>query len=547
MTDIDNRPELPDVFPQTDVTVTGETHRYKVSQTDSGPEPKLDYVLDKAPVDEVQSIQGTDQNGTSRTFSNGVDYELTALDDTVSDQFEYEPEQQYYLLRYDPLQGSTTVTDSDGTTYIEGSDYLIVESDEHYGDSLEWKDGGARPSDDQLFTVEYDISIKNCVISWQTDGANLPQAGSEFYVTYRAESVISRYLDAHESELEKAEQQFHEIISNKFVDKASGEALDELGKLFGPIIGKRRGRNDTQYRIYLKSVVQSFISRGTVEGIKLAISAATEVPIDDITINEDFENVEYEVQVNPDTPVTVELLENVAEIADPSGVNQVRTRFVIDPDEVQSNDKISIIGGIQVPDTFGAADTTANFGFGTEGAVFDDLLSEDSTRVDPNLFDAGIDQISANDSNAIDTNKSSSSDNLSVDDGTLISRAFSDEDVTLGETFNVESLNKNAHKWEDTDDPAVETEWDFFEWTELRDLDQSTVDTAFLDDAVDIIFNETSTTDTAVADDAVQIPPTDANTADTSGSDDGVANVSQELVAWDTRDWNTLEWTVEHN
>jgi len=394
MTDVDTRPQLPDVFPQTNVTVTGETHRYTVSQTDSGPEPKLDYVLNKAPVEVVQSIQGTDQDGTSRTFNNGVDYELTALDDTVSDEFEYEPRKQYYLLRYNPLQGSTTVTDSDGVTYTEGGDYLIVESDEHYGDSLEWSDGGDRPDDDQQFIVEYEISIPNCVISWQTDGANLPQAGSEFYVTYRAESVISRYLDAHESELEGVEQQFHEIISNKFVDQASGDALDELGKLFGPVIGERRGRTDTQYRIYLKSVVRSFISRGTTEGIKLAVSAATEVPIDDITINEDFDNVEYEVEVIPDTPVTVELLENVAEIADPSGVNQVRTRFVVGPDEVQSDDSVSITGGIQVPDNVGMTDSTAS----NAVRFFDDVVSNDSVTVNENRTDAPTDELVADDS-----------------------------------------------------------------------------------------------------------------------------------------------------
>jgi len=126
MTDIDTRPELPDIFPQTNVTVSGEKHRYTVSQTNNGPEPKLDYLLDKAPVEVVQSIQGTDQDGTSRTFNNGVDYELTALDDTVSEQFEYEVEQEDYLLRYDPIQGSTTVTDSDPDEVQSGDSISIT-------------------------------------------------------------------------------------------------------------------------------------------------------------------------------------------------------------------------------------------------------------------------------------------------------------------------------------------------------------------------------------------------------------------------------------
>jgi len=530
MTDIDTRPELPDIFPQTNVTVSGEKHRYTVSQTNNGPEPKLDYLLDKAPVEVVQSIQGTDQDGTSRTFNNGVDYELTALDDTVSEQFEYEVEQEDYLLRYDPIQGSTTVTDSDNVTYIEGDDYQIVDSDEHFGDSLEWTENGDDPTDTQLFTVEYDISIDNCVISWQTDGANLPQAGSEFFVTYRAESIISRYLDANESELERVEQQFEEIINNKFVDQASGEALDELGKLFGPVIGKRRGRTDTQYRIYLKSVVQSFISRGTVEGIKLAISAATEVPIDDITINENFENVEYEVELIPDTPITIELLENVAEIADPSGVNQLLTRIIVDPDESLSNDSTKIKPGIEVDDV---------------------AISGDNIVIDPNKFSAGTDTATVSDTLATNSNTTDTTETATSTEKSVLS----------------ESVDKNSHRWEKTTNSDVESEWSFFEWTEIVDEQQSASDlfasadsatftintaeiseTALTDDAVETPQSEGNTVDTvAVTDDAVETPQSEGNTVDTGATNDTVSTISSTLVAWNTNSWESFDWAREHS
>lgn len=566
MPDLVNRPELPELFPQDEVTVEGEEHTFKVSELDSGTQAQYEYTLDKAPVAEIQSVQGVDQDGNSRTFSNGVDYELTPKTETVIGDFTFDEDTDEYLLRYQVDLGTDSATDDSGDTYTRGTDYAIVDSDDHYGDMLVWLEDGDTPEDNETFTVIYDVTFPTSVLQWQTDGNNLPQASSIFYVTYRAESVISRYLDAHEDELDDVEGALQEVINNKFVDSASGEALDELGKLFGPTIGKRRGRSDQQYRIYLKSIVQSFVSRGTVNGIKLAISAATEVPLDDIVINEDFEDVEYEVQVQASTPVTVELLEEVAEIADPSGVDQVRTRFVTDPDETGVDEFLDITEGQQIFEDMGTADTTANFGFGTEGATFEDVVFNDTIAVNPNKFSTS-DTAFADETVAIDPNRAEASETLATDDASAIDPNLTQiaEDIALAETLNVEPSNKNAHRWEDDGSPDT-TGWNFFEWTEIIDLTGSTSDTAFADDAatvppkdavtsdsslsddsVEVRFNVESTTDTAFTDDAVTIPPKDATTADTGGSDDTVTNISSTLVAWDTNDWNTLEWVQEHN
>jgi hypothetical protein len=406
MTNLNNRPELPDIFPEEDVTVTGEPHTFQVSKTDSGTATQYKYTLDKAPVKEVNSVQGQDDSGNYRTFNRGTDYELASKTDRVTEDFVYNGPsgRQTYLLTYQIDGNTDVVTDESGTTYTEGTDYTITNSAGHYGDVIEWLESGDSPNTNEPFTVTYDVTFEKTVIEWQTDSDNLPEPGAEFFVTYRANSVIGRYLDAAEDELDDVEQSLTQVINNKFVDKANGDALDELGKLFGPTIGKRRGRNNTQYRIYLKSVVQSFISRGTVNGIKLAIAAATDVPIEDITINEDFTNVEYEVEVLANTPVTVELLEEVAEIADPSGVEQIRTRFRIDPDEAEVNDSIAITEGLQISDQMQANDTVANFGFGTEGAVFEDVLLDETVAVNPNKTTVS-DQAAADDANSFTTEK----------------------------------------------------------------------------------------------------------------------------------------------
>jgi hypothetical protein len=276
--------------------------------------------------------------------------------------------------------------------------------------------------------------------------------------------------------------------------------------------------------------VQSFISRGTVEGIKLAISAATEVPIDDITINEDFENVEYEVELIPDTPITIELLENVAEIADPSGVNQLLTRIIVDPDESLSNDSTKIKPGIEVDDV---------------------AISGDNIVIDPNKFSAGTDTATVTDTLATNSNTTDTTETATSTEKSVLS----------------ESVDKNSHRWEKTTNSDVESEWSFFEWTEILDEQQSASDlfasadsatftintaeiseTALTDDAVETPQSEGNAVDTvALTDDAVETPQSEGNTVDTGATNDTVSTISPTLVAWNTNSWESFDWAREHS
>lgn len=588
---MDSRPDLPEIFPQDEVSVEGEEHTFKVSQLDSGTQKQYEYTLNKAPIAEINSVQGIDEDGNSRTFSNGVDYELASKTDAVSSTFTFDPDSSEYLLRYPLDTGTDSVIDESGDTYVNGTDYAIRDSDDHYGDLIEWLDGGDTPENNEEFTVSYDVTFPSSVLQWQTNAENLPQADSIFYVTYRADSIISRYIDAHEEELNNVDEALQEVINNKFIDTASGEALDELGKLFGPTIGKRRGRSDEQYRIYLKSIVQSFVSRGTVNGIKLAISAATEVPLDDIQINEDFDKVQYEIQLQAATPVTVKLLEEVAEIADPSGVDQARTRFVTDPDEMVVQESLSITEGQQFFDDMAVSDDTGIF----NRSNFEDVTLDDATAVNPNKIDAGTDSMFSDDTFAIDPNKFTVPDDMGAADEGVANRAEANEtletddafaidpnltettdvtDVTdtiavprvdidevtdVSEVLNVEPSDKNAHRWEDDGEPST-TGWSFFEWTEILDFARAASDTAFADDAaaippkaavvsdeggsadsVDVRFNVESVDDDAGAADTVAIQ-TPETTSDIGGSADTVTNVATATVSWEGSNWNSFDW-----
>lgn len=356
--EIDNRPNLPEIFPQGEVTVRGEEKVYEEFETNSGTEERLVYPLRKAPVDVIEGVRGTDQDSNSRSFSAGVDFVLSDLVRERDESFTFFTDKDRYQL-VDPPDKPThlTITDDSGDTYSAETEFQVINPDNVARDTIEWFDDQPNPDNGEAFTTSYDVTFEDSAVEWQTDADNRPQVGSRFYVTYRAPSIISRYLDVGEEELTEVDDILQSVIEAKYINTASGDELDQIGKLFGSLIGKRRDRTDDQYRVFLRSAIQSFISRGTTNGIKLAVSAATDVPLEDITIDENFEDNSYQIIVVAATPVTGSLLEEIAEVADPSGVNQVRTRFTIPIDEMEADDAIAIPPGAAASDEAASDDT----------------------------------------------------------------------------------------------------------------------------------------------------------------------------------------------
>lgn len=298
--------------------------------------------------------------------------------------------------------------------------------------------------------VDYTLSADSERIVWD-ESERTPTPGTIFFVTYECDSILKRYLEAASAESELTQDAIIDSVSDKFVDTASGDDLDRIGALFGDTIGDRRGRSDGDYRAYLKSVVRSFISRGTISGIKLAVSAATGVPIEDIEIREDFENNEYEIIVIPQTPVTGTTIEEIAEIADPSGVEQSITRFTPEADITAIDDSLVIKPGLDIAfDTLGAADSTAS----TRRGFTDIQASDDTFAINPNKFDAGVHTASASDTFAINPN--------SFDAGVHTTGANDDTNSSRGSASDVVSSNDVA--------AASETivAWDGANWDETN-------------------------------------------------------------------------------
>jgi len=166
--------------------------------------------------------------------------------------------------------------------------------------------------------TDYELSPDDEEIVWKESG-DVPDENTEFTVEYMSQSVMSRYVDVSQDEIDTVEDRIDKAIKAKFVDQATTKQLDELGDLFGDI-GKRRGRNNTEYRRFLKSTVDSVTSRGTREGIKLAVAAVADVPVDEIIITEDFNNNSYTVAIDADASFNSNDVSLAAETSDPSGV-----------------------------------------------------------------------------------------------------------------------------------------------------------------------------------------------------------------------------------
>jgi hypothetical protein len=227
---------------------------------------------------------------------------------------------------------------SDGTVQSQKK-YVLDKAPVKSVENVEAKVNGSEKT--LVSGQDYVLSDGKTTIDFSVGGEN-PDGNTEFYVTYRCRSIIDRYIESHEEVLEEVDNKKDTSIAANFVEKAEGQQLDEIGKLFG-VIGQRSGRNDERYRIYLKSISESFISRGTVENMKEAVSTASGIPPEDITIQEDFQNNAYRVFLVPSTVVTTEIIAEISEIADPSGVKLAGIGFKIPNESVNINDSVVIV------------------------------------------------------------------------------------------------------------------------------------------------------------------------------------------------------------
>jgi hypothetical protein len=114
------------------------------------------------------------------------------------------------------------------------------------------------------------------------------------------------------------------VKDSLFIDTAEGQSLDLISEQFGAI-GRRRGRDDDDFRQFLQGLVPAFDGRGTVSDVRLAVSSGVTFDRELVTLREDFGNREYQVELLESgwrahrTGTTRDL----ADLADPVAVDRV--------------------------------------------------------------------------------------------------------------------------------------------------------------------------------------------------------------------------------
>lgn len=171
-----------------------------------------------------------------------------------------------------------------------------------------------------------------------TDPDNYPDIGSTFYVTYSITPIIDRYIDAFDTDVDNIDRRLSEVRLSHFIEDAQRESLIEFGKLFGPL-GRRQNRSNDAYREYLSQIVETFTGRGTKQSLKFALSNAlnlernvdptSETVQEQITLRENFQTQSYAIQLNEWNKHNTDILIELAEIADPSGVRREKEIYYL--------------------------------------------------------------------------------------------------------------------------------------------------------------------------------------------------------------------------
>jgi len=136
------------------------------------------------------------------------------------------------------------------------------------------------------------------------------------------DSRLATVIEAIQAEFDDFKSDTDTVQESLFINTADGGSLDQIGADFG-LIGQRRGRDDTAYRQFLRSVVTAFDGRGTERDVEVAVSAGVAVGPDEVDLRQDFSNREYEVELFDWSAHQTGTVRNLADLADPVAVDRV--------------------------------------------------------------------------------------------------------------------------------------------------------------------------------------------------------------------------------
>ena len=130
------------------------------------------------------------------------------------------------------------------------------------------------------------------------DGPQLQiDIGDEIPLGYpvAADSNLRRFLSAPQSQFDSLTLTIRQTKRDLQLPYASGESLDTLGWSKG-ILGKRRGRGDSEFRHFLQALPNAFGGKHRKKDIRKSISAAVVADEDsDVVLSEDVTTIAYSV------------------------------------------------------------------------------------------------------------------------------------------------------------------------------------------------------------------------------------------------------------
>lgn len=160
------------------------------------------------------------------------------------------------------------------------------------------------------------------------------------------EGEFKGWVEAHDSEVESLQNDIDQLKKSLQIDQATGGNLDRIGERYG-IFGRRKGRNDDEYRQYLKSLITAYGGKGRKKDVRFALKATLAITDSDINIIEDEANNEYEIEIKSWDPHVSDVVEQAAEISDPAAVPLVDPIHMILDDEsvVISAEDVNVSSG----------------------------------------------------------------------------------------------------------------------------------------------------------------------------------------------------------
>ena len=268
--------------------------------------------------------------------------------------------------------------------------------------------------------------------------------------------------------------------------------FDRIGQLFGEI-GRRRGRNDREYRRFLNSLVPVLSGRGQVPTLKEAVAISLSMDPESIGVEENFQELEFEIILSDFWESHQgSAIESIVDRAKPSGVEHVSTRYQVPDEELLGATVVATTDGQQV-----VAESESSFDLVLLGIriteTFDESQSTDATTQDIQLDAPSIVQwdnfiwddsswdgkLPFNPTEALATIESDidtfSTDQSNLSDGVVESVIISGKyGTTYGQSYGTSPLNeKPLSSDEETDDVTASStrlrrwdasSWDSFSW-----------------------------------------------------------------------------------